>query len=99
MSNVEATIYVFNKGGKTEQTRLPLSEAKPVICSMLSQHACNEIDESSLLLEKMSIDAVLTELVTESNNNQEFSTAILFKDINIELDNDKSTLCIETHLI
>lgn len=99
MSNVEATIYVFNKGGKTEKTRLPLSEAKPVICSMLSNHSHTEINENTLLLEKMTIDAIISELTIESDNNQEFSNAILFKDINVELDNDKSTLCIETHLV
>lgn len=99
MKNIEATILIFNKNGSTETITSPLEDAKSVLCTMLGKHTEEVVNAESLLLEGESIETFISEFVDAADNNYGMSNAVLFKDINIKLDNDKSTLCLETNLI
>lgn len=99
MLKIETSIHVFNKGGKTETQRVPLKEMGTVVCEMLSKHSDSTIQPESLIIEGETIHEIANLLAYEGLNMQEYSHATEFKHINANLDNDRSTLCIETHLI
>lgn len=99
MSNVETTVYIFNKGGNIEKQRIPIDQTQQVICTMLSKHTLDLISPKDVLLEGQNIESIVKQFAIEADNNTEYSLAVEFKDVNVSLDNSRSTLCIESHLV
>lgn len=99
MLKIETSIHIFNKGGKIETQRVLLHEMGTVLCDMLSKHTNNTIQSDSLIIEGQTIKDIENLLAYEGLNLTEYSHATEFKHINVDLDNDKSTLCIESHII